>query len=512
MIGIEEKGLQTITENNIKSTNSYEDSIMTYVEGFVTNLFSSGQITTISEDDLQKYFASPDTYYKELSDLMTYYYISDGDIYQLYTLIKTLPTLNYKINVLDTKSQYEKNLSLCNKMLGKVKYKQITRDLLSQECSVGTVVCIWIGEKKNPYLFVFDNLKYVFPKYRRQGEWVCVVDMSWFSTMKDEERNSYFENLSPYITQKSYDKYLSDTLNNRYVELPTDRTSCLRVNTIYRNQRLGLPMGTQSLFDKLHKQTLRNLEKSVCERVIKNIVILRIGSKDNIEYSNMKLPTAIKKKITARVKQALTQNVKDGNIPVISLPEYIDINLNSIEGMDALNKDKFEGVNNDISNAIGVSTALTNGSGANFASAKLNLDILYKRIGIMLEGIEEVYNKLFQFILPSGVKEDYSIEFDKTTPLSTKEQIDILQKLHAEGYTIKPILDSLSGIDYQTYINDSLYEIEELKLRDLIVPPLTSYTSTASDTSQSGRPTETNPTNESTVTSQGNDGNSLPSA
>ena len=224
----------------------------------------------------------------------------------------------------------------------------------------------------------------------------------------------------------------------------------------------------------------------------------------------MKLPPAIKKKITARVKQALTQNVKDGNIPVISLPEYTDINLNSIEGMDALDKDKFEGVNNDISNAIGVSTALTNGSGANFASAKLNLDILYKRIGIMLEGIEEVYNKLFQFILPSGVKEDYSIEFDKTTPLSTKEQIDILQKLHAEGYTIKPILDSLSGIDYQTYIMDSIREIEELKLHDRITPPMSQYTMSGKDDDGIGRPSEDNPTNESTITGQGNDANALP--
>jgi hypothetical protein len=503
--------INTELDFNAKSDNSYEEAIMTYVEGFVTDLFSSGQIKTISEKDLQSYFASPDTYYKELSDLMTYYYISDGDIYQLYTLIQVLPTLNYKINVLEMKSQYKKNLLLCNKMMQKVKYKQLTRDLLSQECTNGTVVCTWIGDKKNPYLFVFDNLKYVFPKFRRQGEWVCIVDMAWFKTMKDEERNIYFNNLSPYVTEQDYNNYLGDTVKNRYIELPTDRTTCLRINTIYRNQRLGIPMGTQALFDKLHKQTLRNLEKSVCERVIKNIVVLKIGSKDNQEYSNMKLPRAVKQKITARVKQALTQNL-EGKIPVISLPEYTDIDFNSIEGMDALKKDKFEGINNDISNAIGVSNALTNGTGANFASAKLNLDILYKRIGIMLEGIEEVYNKLFRLILPNAVKEDYNIEFDKATPLTVKEQLEVLQKLHSEGFAVKPIIDTLSGIDYQSYLNDSFYEIEKLGLRDRIIPPMSTYTMSGRDDDGIGRPIDDDSTNPNTVGSKENGGNDTPRA
>lgn len=494
-----------------KSNNSYEDYIMNYVEGFVTKLFSSGQIKTIKEEDLQKYFANPDTYYKELENLMTYYYISDGDIYQLYTLIQILPTLNYKINVFDNSASYEKNLSLCNKTLSKVKYKSLSRDLLSQECVSGTVVCAWLGDKKNPYLFVFDELKYVFPKYRKNGEWVCVVDMEWFKNMKEEEKNSYFDNLSPYITQSDYDKYEKDIINKRYVELPSDRTSCLRINTLFRNQRLGMPNGTQSLFDKLHKQTLRNLEKVIAEKVIKNIVVLKIGSKDAPEYANMKLNSNLKKKIVSRVKQALTENIKDGNIPVIALPEYTDIEFGDVQGLDALKKDKFEGVNNDISSALGVSNALTNGTGSNFASAKLNLDVLYKRIGIMLEGLEDVYNKLFQLILPIGVRDSYYIEFDKDVPLTNKERLDTLKSLHSEGFAVKPIIDMIQGLDFQTFIEDSFYEIEELKLRERIKPPLTSFTATGSDT-QTGAPTIENPTNPNTVASQGNGGNSLPSA
>jgi len=496
----------------LKSANTYEDYVMNYIDGFVTKAFGSGQIKTITEEKLQKYFSNPDVYYNEISSLMTYYYISDGDIYQLYNLIQILPTLNYKINVFDTSTSYEKNLSLCNKTMYKIKYKSLIRDLLSQECVTGTVVSMWLGDKKNPYLFVFDELKYVFPKYRKNGEWVCVVDMSWFKNMIQEEKESYFNNLKPYVTQEHLDEYDKDTVNNRYVELPTDRTTCLRINTLFRNQRLGMPNGTQSLFDKLHKQTLKNLEKTIAEKVIKNIVVLKIGSEKVPEYANMKLNNNLKKKIVARVKQALTENLKDNNIPVIALPEYTDITFGDVQGLDALKKDKFEGVNNDISNAVGVSTALTNGTGSNFASSKLNLDMLYKRIGVMLEGVEDVFNKMFRLMLPNNVKDNYFIEFDKETPLTSKEKLDTLMKLHSEGMALKPIVDMIQGVDYGTYIDNTLFEIEELKLRDKVIPPLTSNVIAGGTANGSGAPTNDNPTNENTIKSKTADGNNLPSS
>jgi hypothetical protein len=506
-----------LNEQFEKSYNSYEEYISSYVEGYVTKLFSDGILKTVSADTLQTWFSNPDTYYKEISDLMTYYYISDGDIYQLYNLIYVLPTLNYKINVFDTSKKYEKNLALLNKIMYKVKYRAITRDLLSQETAKGTVVCMWLGDKKNPYLFIFDNLKYVFPKFRRNGDWVCVVDMEWFKDMKEEERTSSFETLDPFVTKTMFNSYLNNPQTKRYVELPQERTSCLRVNTLLRNQRLGLPMGTQALFDKLHKQSLKNMEVSIANKIIKNVAVVKIGSDKNENYANAKLNPNVKKKIHANVKKALSENIDKG-VAVIAVPEYVDIDFGgkNMNGLDGLKKEKFEAVDDSITNATGITKGITNGNGGNFATAKLNLNVIYKRIGVLLEGIEEIYYKLIALVLPSNVADEYYIEFDKTEPLSTKEKTDILMKLNGQGFSVKAVVDLVDGVNYQQYLDQSFYEIETLKLRERIIPPLTSYTITNDSENDgklgTGAPEVTDPTNENTIVSQENGGNEAPNA
>lgn len=500
-----------------KSINSYEDYISQYVEGFVTKMYSDGVLKTVDSDTLKEWLSNPDTYYNEISNLMTYYYITDGDVFQQYDLFKTLPNLSYKIREFsdfsqnDNSKKNEKNISTINKALYKISYKQLVRDIISQELAKGTVVGMWLGDKKNPYFFVFDSLKYVFPKYRLNGSWVCVCDMEWFKDMKEEERAVYFKNLSPYVTKTDYNRYLKNSDKYRYKELPQDRTACLRVNTLFRNQRLGLSMGTQTLFDKMHKQTLKNLETAIANQIIKNIVVVKIGSEKNTDYANMKLKKGVKQKIYNGVKKALNQSMDKG-ISVITVPEFVDVAFGEVKGLDGFKKDKFEPVNDDITNALGISRSLTNGNGGNYATGKLNLEILHKKIGVLLEDIEtEVFTKLLKILLPSTQADNYFIEFDKEVPLTNKEKIDVLKGLHSEGFAVKPILDCIQGIDYVEYIKQSIYEIESLKLRERIIPPSLSFTTSGSEQTTT-KPTDDNPDNNNTIVSKDNDANNTPRA
>ena len=511
---MEDKTIVNPETEMTKELNTYEEYIMTYVDGFVSNLFSKNIINTINADELQHWFANPDEYYEEIGRLMAYYYITDGDIYQLYEMFKVLPTLNYTIKTFDKREKYEKNISDCDRILNKVKYKSLTRDLVSQLVSTGMVIGTWLGDEKNPYLFIFSETKYTFPKYRLNGEWVCVIDMAWFDNMQDdEERDVYFKNLNPYVSQQKYNAYKNNTSDStkRYIELPIDRTGCIRANTLSRNQRLGLPFGTQTLFDKIHKENLKNMEKAIANKIIKNVVTLKIGSEKNPEFSNRAISPKIKRKIVSRVQSALSKNLNEGGVPVIAIPEYVDLDYGEIQGLDGLKREKFESVDDDIGNAMGVGKALTNGNGGNYANGKLNMEILYKRIAIILEEIEyQIFDKLFNIILPKKAKGNFHFEFDKEVPLTNKERMEFLKDLHKEGYAVKPIVDNLQGIEYQQYLEQSLYEIEELRLRDRILPPAISYTQSGND--NSGRPNEDNPDNQSTIASKGNDGNNNPNA
>lgn len=513
-MNVEQMTPSEIKEEILKSYNTYADYVTEYIEGFISKMYSSGQTQVATEEDMTEWLNNPDTYYEELSNLMGYEYISNGDIHMLYSMVQTLPTLNYKINVFDyTVKGYEKNVALCNKLMSKVKYKQVTRDMLSQLAGRGWLVATWLGNKKQPYLYIFDNMKYVFPAYRRNGDWVCKLDLAWLNEMEEEERLLMYETLTPYVTEALFNKYKDDTSNKevRYIELPQDRTSCVRVNTLYRNQRLGLPLGTSALLDLAHKQTLKNLEKSISNKIISNMIVLTVG---NEQKPNESIPPTVKRKISSGVANVLKQKIGVSGTPVVVVPEFVKLEVPKMDGFDGLDKEKFENINSDIATDTGVSPSLTNGVGGNYATAKLNLDILYKRIGVILEGIEEVFNKLIGFCLPKNVADNFYIEFEKEPPLTRKEQLDALMTLHSEGFAVKPILDLIPHVEYEQFIEASIYEIETLKLREKIYPPSTMYTNTAtSNTSSSGSQTSIeDPTNENTIDSRDNGSNEAPEA
>lgn len=502
--------IDTESEEYQRMLNDYQDYISTFASGFVSNLFSQGIINEVTSEKLKEYFANPDEHQKEIEDLAQYYYISSAEIHQLYDLIEALPTLNYKLDSHDKSKSNNKHISLINRALHKIKHKRLTRDLLKQTATSGTVVGIWLGSKTKPYPYIFDDIKHVFPATRKHGDWLCVVDMYHFRNMKEDYRKQQIENLSPFITMSDYQKFESDSSKYQYVELPQDRTFVLRTGTLKRNQGLGTSWVTPGLYDVLHKKKLKDVERSIANKIINAVAVLTIGhmgSDKNNDYTNLKLPKPVKQKVHTGVKTALEKNNQNG-VTVVSIPDFAKLEFPDVK-TDGLDGKKFEHINEDIQSAYGISGSILNGNGGNFATAKLNLDTVYKRIGVMLEDIEqEVYQKLINLILPANQEDNYYMIYDKENPLTLKEKIDILSKLNDKGWSVKHLIDNIAGVSWEAYLEQTLYETEELKLQDKIIPYKSTHTTSSEDV---GRTSVDNPDNENTVKSKTTDGNNAPS-
>lgn len=486
-----------------KQVNTYQDFSQNMIEGFVIKAFNDGIVKEVKSEDLVKWFTNPDQYHKELENVAQYFYISNGDIFQQFDLTKVLPTLNYKIDTYDKNKSYEKNIVLINKTLNKVKYRGLTRDLVSQEITAGTLVAMWLGDKKNPYLYTFDNLEYVFPAYRKNGEWIAWLDLEWFNNMRENERDTIWNNLSPFVTESDYENFCKDSQNYRYIELPQERTIVLRTHTLKRNQRLGIPWATQGLMDISHKKKLKDMEIAIANKIIRAVAILKLGNEKTPDP-----PKQLKQKVVAGVKNALSDNEKIGT-PVIAIPEWSDLEFNDTKA-DALDPKKFETINSDINSSLGTGGTMKDGTGGTFASGKINFEIFYRKIAVLLEDIEDqVYGKLLQLILPQSYAYDYRIVFDKEPPLSLKDKIDILMKLNTSfGLSLKAVIDCIFDIDFKEYLDQSIYEQEVLKIPERIKPYASSYTSSGQD--NGGRPQNDNGDNTNTEASKANDGNALP--
>ena len=127
--------LKNNTNANIQNTkplhqvdNTYDDYTSDFTTGWISDSAGSGAFATISDDDLEKWLSNPNSHYAEIINLMKYLSITDSNIYQLYQILTSLPTLNYKIHTINVdKKTKDKDITLINNSLLKVRYKQLSR-------------------------------------------------------------------------------------------------------------------------------------------------------------------------------------------------------------------------------------------------------------------------------------------------------------------------------------------------------------------------------------------------
>lgn len=479
---------------------------------FTSNIFSNGVTNDINIDTIKKWLASPQKYKKELEKYAIYQYISNGDIFQLFDLMRILPKLNYSIKTLKLNNKNDTYTLNCRRAMKDVEHKELTRDILSQTISAGTLCGIWVGretkkDKETPYPILFNDLEYFFPARRKRGKWAIWCDLEYFN---DVDINPYkqdlLDELNPYIKEEMLDDYNSNP-EHRYVELPIERSICIRTHVLRRNQRFGIPWNTQAIKDIKHQEKLRNLEKVAANKVMNAVTVLTIGNSNKPEeYGWKAIGKVARKNIADGVQKGLNNNI-EGDMSAVVLPEFCGLEQKAPQ-TNVLNPEKFESINSDISNDIGIARTLTNGQGGNYASGNLNLEIIYNRISELLENIEtEVYNKLFKIILPNTIGQDYYLEYEKGYPLSTTEKAKIFKELHMLGYSLKPLIELL-GEDFDDYIENSIYEIEKMDLREKIKPPMSTYTMTENEGGKPNSDNESN--NDSTIQTEENGGNNQP--
>ena len=318
-----EEKAKMITMGSIES--KYYDDEDIYSLGFRTRMFRQGMSKDLDSKEIEKYLKNPQKNKKQLNQLSKWFYISNGDVFQLYDLARVLSTLDYTISCIDKNDKkYEDNLKKISKNLRIVRHKEVTRDIISQLISTGTVCGVWLGEKDNIYPFIFDNLEYIFPAYRENGKWKVWFDLAYLDKFSDVERSSYINQLKPYITQKDYDTYKSTPEKCRYIEFPIERSFCLRTHTLTRNQRFGIPWATQSIMDLQHKKKLKDLEKTVANKIINATAILTIGDEKN---PNLKMGKKTKMKVFGGVKKVLLDNEENGGVSVVGIPEFAKLEL-----------------------------------------------------------------------------------------------------------------------------------------------------------------------------------------
>src|SRR5699024_7229824 len=142
------------------------------------------------------------------------------------------------------------------------------RDGLKEVPELGTVVtCL----RANKYVQFLDLDEIVINK-QRNGKWVVEYDLASLDNLSALEQQRKMYSLPDEVTPASYLPYKNKRDDSiRYVEL--SNCDVIAIDN-KRNYPFGLPMSMGAWQPLLQKEIINRVERSVSDRLIKNILIL----------------------------------------------------------------------------------------------------------------------------------------------------------------------------------------------------------------------------------------------
>lgn len=429
--------------------------------------------------------------------------------------LKSLPSLNYHLvwSSYDEPEKIRKYDRKVDDFLEELNIKKIIRDGIFELGELGTIV---LCNRKNKYI-QFLELDEVVINKQRNGKWIVEYDLG---NIKTKVAKNFFPNhmvaiqsLPDDVDAKAYNLYLNKGEDYRYVEL----SNCDVVNLdSNRNYPFGLPFSFGAWIPLMQKEIINRVERSVSDRLIKQVVILSAGNiggkdgkpapKDLIEhYFNQVKQLMIKKENGNR-------NHSDGESTgtgVIAIPEFFELKTLDVD-TTMFTKDLYEKIDNDILMNLGVSSSMIFGGGnSNFSSAQINSEKYQKYIHTIVEQFERIINEYIKGIIPKSLS--CKIRFKKPT-FAEDKQIEQAKNLYLQTNVIRPWIELSTGMTMEEFISMARYEREVLETSKYIYPPENFFNQTGkSEDKSAGRPENTNPTNENTDKGKSNGANTSPS-
>lgn len=422
-----------------------------------------------------------------------------------------MPTLNYHLvwSSYDDPEKIKKYDKRIDDFLEELNVKKLIRDGIYEVGELGTVV---LCNRRNKYI-QFLELDELFIQKQRNGKWVVEYDLG---NIKSKVSKSYFPNhltaiqsLPDDIDEKAWNLYKNKGEDYRYVEL--SNTDVINIDS-NRNYPFGLPYSFGAWIPLLQKEIINRVERSVSDRLIKQVVILtagNIGGQDGKPAPKELIQHYFNQVRQLMVKKEENNNYSDGEMNgtgVVAIPDFFNLKTLDVD-TTMFTKDLYNKIDNDIFMNLGISSAVVYGGGdSNYSTAQVNSEKFQKYIHTILEQFEYVINGYIKQIIPKNLS--CKIRFKKPS-FTEDKQITAAKELYMQTGVVRPWIELSTGMTMEEFISMARYEKEVLQTEKYIYPPQNAYTS-SSNNRQAGAPRTDNPT-ENTNKTNTNGGNMTPS-
>ena len=193
---------------------------------------------------------------KNLIKLSKYYYNKEGIVTDIYDLFKTLPVLNYSVNLNNDATAYKKNKNVVDSFIKKINARKLARDTIFTQISEG--VCVWYN-RNNKYI-QFLEPDQICIDYMVNGRWQVKYDLESFKgfTMENGLRQQ-IDSAPDEVTLRKYLDYKSSK-GERFIPLDINKTQVFKLRGS-RNEPYSLPYCIPAVASILHRDLLEKLRK-----------------------------------------------------------------------------------------------------------------------------------------------------------------------------------------------------------------------------------------------------------
>ncbi len=424
---------------------------------------TSTSLNDVSIRDLHKWQKNPIQYNEQLRKLALYYYGQKGVITETYEMYKTLPNLNSSIFCNNPNGEkYTENLVKINEYDLNINKPTIIRGLIFDSL-FGTVV----GYIRNRKQIQTLDLNIYKPARKINNRWQVDCDLTCF------EKSSNVIESQPIEVQNAYRKYKDSNgkIDSKY-SLNIKNTFVIKIRS-KNNEILGRPVAMSAFDDLLHKELLKEAEKAIVDRIVAQLIYLKLGESGEKGFHPTKSQS---QKVYNAVKTILDDKDK-GKIKFAGIPFWAEIDKLDVD-LGIFDDKKYTQIDKDIMIDLGVSGILSTGDGGSYSSGSMNVQIFFQKIFEIIEQIEEeVFNVQYRQIVKD---KDYIFykKFTRAVTLNNDTRIETLKDLVDMGGSIKFLTDEL-GIDFEQYRKQVERE-NALGMHDILTPYMKSYTMTDS--------------------------------
>jgi hypothetical protein len=383
--------------------------------------------------DLETIFNSPQQYIDEIYHLSKYYYHKYGIIMRVVNIIRDFGVCGYKLNYPVKDKKVREVIDNYNKRIG---LNQILRDIIFELALSGNCAGY---DRDGKRIDIYPVTKIEVSPLIYNNKPVLMY--------KNDFNISNFDGMLPRNLVKklelSYPKEVAIGIkqNKDMIVLDVDNTFYLKTNSS-RYEPYGVPFILTAFDELAHKTILKEAERSTATGIIDKILKIGIGDKDHkpkqpeIDFYNALFDG---KKGSLKV-----------TVPYFVNPEWIEPDT-AIFG-----KEKFEQVDLDILNALGVSLTLIRGEGGgNYSEGFIAITGLIKTIESLREGIPEILKEFYEKELErNNLKPEHAPVFE-FTPV----EIDKSSKLELVKW-----LFSTAGLPYEVLYQEAGYDYMSVKL------------------------------------------------